>query len=133
MRTRITSAAVASPTTAIAAAGMNAEDMPCASTSWPHGAGSWCDLANSAFCSAVPLARNFGSCFSASFVLAVPNTVVRMASPSEPPTCCIALSSPEAAPASCCATPETAVSVSVTKLSPMPKPNTSIGPSTPPV
>ncbi|CAM5649112.1 hypothetical protein SAVIM40S_08312 [Streptomyces avidinii] len=72
-----------------------------------------------------------GTCFVASSRLAVPKTVTRMDRPSEPPTCWLALSSPEAAPASFGATPETAVSVSVTKLRPMPKPNRSIGPSTP--
>ncbi|BCL23447.1 hypothetical protein GCM10017668_52900 [Streptomyces tuirus] len=131
LRTRITNQAVARARTAIAAAGMNAVEMPWANTSCPQGAGSWCVLANSAFCSAVPSAMNCGSCFSASSFVAVPKTVVRMDRPSDPPTCCVVLSSPEAAPASCGATPETAVSVSVTKFSPMPKPNTSIGPRTP--
>ncbi|MFE9466507.1 hypothetical protein ACFYNW_23070 [Streptomyces virginiae] len=51
--------------------------------------------------------------------------------PSEPPTCWRAFSSPAAAPASFAPTPETAVKVSVTKFRPMPKPNSSIGPSTP--
>lgn len=84
----------------------------------PPGADSCCVRANSAFCSAESSAMNCGSCFSASSRIAVPKTVGRMAKPSEPPTCCVVLSSPDAAPASCGATPETAVSVSVTKVSP---------------
>ncbi len=40
LRTRITSQAVARARTAIAAAGMKAVEMPWASTSCPHGAGS---------------------------------------------------------------------------------------------
>ncbi|CAM5233370.1 hypothetical protein SALBM311S_02206 [Streptomyces alboniger] len=132
LRTLITNQAVTRASTAIAAAAMKPVEMPWASTSWPQGAGNCCVLANSAFCSAVPSVRNCGSCFSASSLLAEPNTVVRMDRPSEPPTCCMVLSSPDAAPASCWATPETAVSVSVTKFRPIPKPNTDIGPRTPP-
>ncbi len=106
--------------------------MPCASTSCDQGAGNWCVWANCAFCSGDPLVRKSWTCFPASSLLAVPKTVVKMARPIDPPTCCIALSSPDAAPASCGATPETAVSVSVTKFSPMPRPKISIGPRTPP-
>lgn len=39
---------------------------------------------------------------------------------------------PDAASASCWETPETAAGASVTKFSPIPKPNNSIGPRTPP-
>jgi DNA invertase Pin-like site-specific DNA recombinase/transposase len=57
---------------------------------------------------------NPGICLVASSRLAVPKTVVRMDRPSDPPTCCMALSRPEAAPASCWATPDTAVTVTLT-------------------
>jgi hypothetical protein len=64
----------------------------------------------------------------ASLRLAVPKTVTSTDRPSEPPTCWVALRIPEAAPASFDSTPETAISVSDTKLRPMPKPKTSMGP-----
>lgn len=112
-------------------AAVNAVEMPCVSTSWPQRPGSSSVAANCAFSAGDASAMNDGNCFSTSSRLAVPKTVTRMDSPSEPPTCWLALSSPDAAPASCCATPETAVSVRVTKLSPIPKPKSTIGPSTP--
>ncbi|MFD0395940.1 hypothetical protein ACFQ3Z_43205 [Streptomyces nogalater] len=43
--------------------------------------------------------------------VAVPYTVTRIDRPSEPPTCCIALSTPEAAPLSAGSTPETPIMV----------------------
>ena len=62
-------------------------------------------------------------------LLAVPNTVTSTASPSEPPTCCITLTSPDAAPASAGATPSSAAVVSGTNASPLPRPKTSSGPT----
>ena len=51
-------------------------------------------------------------------------TAVRMASPSAPPTCCPALRSALATPASSGGTPATAELVSDTKVMPMPSAST---------
>lgn len=99
-----------------------------ASTWSLHGAGSSPVRSNAARCAGVAWSRNWGICSFASFRLAAPKTVTRMDRPSEPPTCCVALSTPEAAPVSCGATLETAMRVSDTNCMPMPMLNTSIGP-----
>lgn len=85
---------------------------------------------NSARSAGVACCRKRGTTSSASFLLAVPYMVTRMDRPSEPPTCCVALSRPEAAPVSCTGTLDSAIRVSDTNSMPMPKLNTSIGPST---
>jgi hypothetical protein len=68
----------------------------------------------------------------ASLRLAVPKAVTRMERPREPPTCCMTLRRLEAAPASRGGTPETATTVRGTNSRPMPRANTTMGPSRPP-
>ena len=63
--------------------------------------------------------------------LAEVNTLTRMASPSEPPTCCMTFTMLAAAPASRGSTPASEAMVSGTNTTPMPAPSSSIGPSTP--
>src|SRR5450631_4382613 len=66
---------------------------------------------------------------AAAWRCAVANAVVKIAKPSEPPTCCITFSSPDADPDSCGSTPATATMVSGTNKNPMPRPKTTSGPS----
>ena len=66
---------------------------------------------------------------AAADVLALPNTVTNTASPSAPPTCCMTLTRPDAAPASRGSTPSSAAVVSGTNASPFPAPNTTRGPT----
>ena len=63
--------------------------------------------------------------------LAVPNTVTSTARPRDAPTCCITLTSPEAAPACSGCTPCSAAPVSGTNAVPLPRPTSTSGPSTP--
>lgn len=59
--------------------------------------------------------------------LTAPNTVIRIARPREPPTCCMTLSRLEAAPASYGSRFDTARMIKGTTNKPMPRPNSSIG------
>src|SRR5574341_1196430 len=112
-RARITSSETTSASAANTTDSSKAIEMPCESTLPAYGA------------------RNWATWSLAALRLAVPNTVTRIDSPSDPPTCCMTFSRLEAAPDSSRDTPETATIVSGTNSSPMPNPNTSIGPRIP--
>jgi len=62
---------------------------------------------------------------------AVPKTATSTDMPSDPPTHCVVCNSPEAAPVSAAGTPARMIVFSGMKLSPAPRPNSSIGPATP--
>ncbi len=61
--------------------------------------------------------------------VAAPYTVTRIDNPRAPPTCCMALSRPDAAPDEPASTAETPITVSGVKTMPVPTPYSSRGPS----
>ena len=77
-------------------------------------------------------ARDVPAGTSTPFVVAAPKTVTSTASPSEPPTCCMTLVSPDAAPACAGSTPSSPAVVSGTKARPLPSAKTSSGPTSAP-
>src|SRR6266702_4813172 len=130
-RARMTTTLTIRAARANSAANSKAVEIPCASIRAASCGGSWPVRWNWARVAGVAVARNRATWSLASLRLAVPNTVTRIDNPSDPPTCCIAFSRPEAAPVSSRDTPETAMSVSGTNRNPRPSPNSNIGPSSP--
>ncbi len=122
-----------SPSTAIPAATSNPLENPNASASsvLPRctAADDAADMCPPADLTATPAAP---ACERRLLATAPQATVPRIASPTDPPTCRPVLSRPDAAPVSLSATLASATSDSGTKVSPMPNPVTSIGPSSPP-